>query len=132
PYAGFSVPVRVRTMVTEAQIQANRRNAKKSTGPRTEAGKARASLNALKHGRRGNVVMHVLPQEDPRELGLKIQGWVEDLKPEGKAQRELVERAAKVAWGIDRAERCETARMTERVKKAQFRSGTKDAGRVCD
>lgn len=37
-------------MATEKQIQANRNNAKKSTGPRTEKGKARVSQNALKHG----------------------------------------------------------------------------------
>src|SRR4051812_24506558 len=104
-------------MATEAQINANRRNAKKSTGPRTEAGKGIARLNALDHGRRAKVVAPVLPQEDPRELDAKIRAWVEDLKPEGQAQRELVERAAKVIWGIDRAERCETARLASRVKK---------------
>ena len=37
-------------MATKAQIKANRENAKKSTGPRTEEGKQRVSLNALKHG----------------------------------------------------------------------------------
>ena len=37
-------------MSTEAQIQANRRNCQKSTGPRTPKGKAIVSRNALKHG----------------------------------------------------------------------------------
>jgi hypothetical protein len=37
-------------MTTQAKIDANRRNATKSTGPKTAAGKARVSLNALKHG----------------------------------------------------------------------------------
>ena len=37
-------------MPTEAQRKANRQNAKKSTGPRTEEGKARSSQNGLKHG----------------------------------------------------------------------------------
>lgn len=37
-------------MATEKQIAANRRNAAKSTGPRTELGKARARMNALRHG----------------------------------------------------------------------------------
>ena len=37
-------------MTTDAQNEANRRNAKKSTGPRSQAGKAVASQNALKHG----------------------------------------------------------------------------------
>ena len=37
-------------MATEKQIRANRENAKKSTGPRTAAGRARSSRNALRHG----------------------------------------------------------------------------------
>ena len=36
--------------LTEAKLNANRRNAERSTGPRTEAGKRNASLNSLKHG----------------------------------------------------------------------------------
>ena len=39
-------------MATAAQIEANRRNCQKSTGPRTEAGKARVRLNPYKHGQR--------------------------------------------------------------------------------
>jgi hypothetical protein len=37
-------------MATQKQIEANRRNARKSTGPRSASGKKRASRNALKHG----------------------------------------------------------------------------------
>jgi hypothetical protein len=37
-------------MASEKQIAANRRNARNSTGPKTIAGKKRASLNALRHG----------------------------------------------------------------------------------
>src|SRR4051794_5423883 len=40
------------TMATAAQIEANRRNAQKSCGPKTDAGKAKTRLNALKHGGR--------------------------------------------------------------------------------
>jgi hypothetical protein len=37
-------------MASERQIAANRRNARRSTGPRTSAGKSRASRNAYRHG----------------------------------------------------------------------------------
>jgi hypothetical protein len=51
-------------MASQARINANKRNAQKSTGPKTEAGKARARFNALKDGKRARTVSAVLPQED--------------------------------------------------------------------
>ena len=61
-------------MATDGQIQANRRNAARSTGPKTKEGKAKARLNALKRGGRARTtdVMPVLPHEDPRELEEQI------------------------------------------------------------
>src|SRR5512132_411667 len=103
-------------MATAAQIEANRRNAQKSTVPKIEAGKAIARLNAMNHGERARTVTPVLPQEDPRELDEKIRRWVGDLQPRGDAERDLVVRAAKLAWLLDRAERCETAGLAARVR----------------
>jgi len=54
-------------MASEKQIEANRRNAALSTGPRTAGGKAKSSLNAFKHGMRANLI-YPWPGEDPREL----------------------------------------------------------------
>jgi hypothetical protein len=62
-------------MATEAQINANRRNAKKSTGPRTSVGKERSSRNALQHGLLARE--SVLPDEDGEEfdaLAARIRG----------------------------------------------------------
>ena len=58
---------------TKAQIRANRENAKKSTGPRTAEGKARVSLNALKHGLLARDT--VLPTEQLGEGGTMGNGW---------------------------------------------------------
>ena len=55
-------------MASQARINANRRNAQKSTWPKTEAGKARAKLNALKDGKHAKTVSPVLPQENAAEL----------------------------------------------------------------
>ena len=60
-------------MATAAQLDANKRDAKRSTGPKTEAGKVKARLNALKHGERAKTVAPVLPQEDPAELEARIR-----------------------------------------------------------
>ena len=46
------VPLRKSPVRTAAMLAANRTNAQKCTGPNTREGKARAALNALKHGRR--------------------------------------------------------------------------------
>jgi hypothetical protein len=55
-------------MATAAQIDANRRNAQKSTGPRTEEGKNRSRMNALDHGGRASIL-----QLPPEEFGLLIE-----------------------------------------------------------
>ena len=93
-----------------------------STGPKTEAGKARAKLNALKDGSHAKTVSPVLPQENAIELDERINQWISDLNPRNDAERELVIQAAKLAWTIDRTKRCETARLAERVRQAQLKA----------
>jgi hypothetical protein len=64
-------------MATAQQIEANRRNAQQSTGPKTTRGKARARLNALKHGFRAQVVPNVI-RRNPfvvRNLRHKNRRW---------------------------------------------------------
>ena len=62
--------------LTQAQrAEINRRNARKSTGPRTDAGKAASRLNAMKHGLRAQTVP--LPVEDPAELEALADEWVD-------------------------------------------------------
>ena len=93
-----------------------------STGPKTEAGKARAKLNALKDGSHAKTVSPVLPQENAVELDERINQWISDLNPRNDAERELVIDAAKLAWELDRTKRCETARLAERVRQAQLKA----------
>ena len=52
-------------MATQAQIGANLRNSKRSTGPRTEGGKGRSRLNGVKHGMRAN--LPIMPWESQDE-----------------------------------------------------------------
>ena len=106
-------------MASQAQIDANRRNSKRSTGPKN---KARAKLNALKDGSHAKTVRQVLPQENAIELEQRINKWINDLNPRNDAERELVIEAAELAWTIDRTKRIETARLAERVRQAQLKA----------
>ena len=106
-------------MATAAQIEANQRNAKRSTGPRTDRGKSRARLNSFKHGMAARTIMPVLPQEDPKQLEERIQEWISDVQPRNAIECELVYQAARLSLAIDRGERIETAHLTRRVRKAE-------------
>jgi hypothetical protein len=108
-------------MASQAQIDANRRNAQRSTGPKS-ASAARAKLNALKDGSHAKTVRRVLPQERAVDLDDRINKWINELNPRNDAERELVIEAAELAWSIDRTKRIETARMAERVRQAQLKA----------
>ena len=90
-------------MATAAQVSANRRNAGKSTGPKTTVGKAVVAQNALKHGllARQDVVMG----EDPQQFDLSRRQWLDEIAPVGNAETTLAERIAGLAWRLKRAER---------------------------
>ena len=71
-------------VVSEKQRRANRQNAKKSTGPKTAAGKARASRNALKHGLLAKDV--VITGTDFNENRAEFDAFLADLCAELKPQ----------------------------------------------
>ncbi len=75
-------------MTTAAQLEANRGNALRSTGPRTELGKGRSSMNATRHGFTGRLLVglqHGPFADDPAELEAFIEAVLEELQP-GSAQ----------------------------------------------
>ncbi|MFN7993746.1 MAG: hypothetical protein U0Q18_09110 [Bryobacteraceae bacterium] len=76
-------------MATEKQIQANRRNAQKSTGPRTEEGKAKCKMNALRHGLRADTV--VLPTENPEEFAALKAALQSEWNPQTATERILLD-----------------------------------------
>ena len=97
-------------MGTEAQIEANRRNCKKSTGPRTEEDKNRSRCNALDHGCRA--IIMVLPTEVFGEYEHELRAWELSLKPRNPTEEYLVTRIAKLAWQGKRIDRAQTARLS--------------------
>jgi len=94
-------------MATAAQIQANRLNAQKSTGPRTAEGKERASRNAVKHGLLAREV--VIAGEDPGEFELYREEMLQELAPAGAVETMLAERVVGLSWRLLRAERLQNA-----------------------
>jgi hypothetical protein len=94
-------------MATPAQIAANRRNALKSTGPRTAVGKAASSRNALRHGLAARAA--VVLGEDPADLARFRAELVAALAPSDGREEVLAEVAAEAAWRLRRVWRAEAA-----------------------
>ena len=98
-------------MTTRRQTEANRRNARASTGPATEAGKAASSVNALRHGLTATRAV-VLPDEDGEAFEALRRELMADLAPEGALQCQLADRACVLMWCLSRAARQETELFT--------------------
>ena len=85
-------------MATLRQIEANRRNALKSTGPRTEAGKEVARMNGAVHGLRSHNPLPVQGASAVRSAILeRFQG---ELKPQGALEELAVRRIAQMEWRL--------------------------------
>ena len=78
----------------------NRANAERSTGPRSEEGKAIASLNAVKTGLTGRTVL--LPSDDAAAYAAHIAEYENEYKPAGLRERELVQSLADTSWRLKR------------------------------
>ena len=92
-------------MPTEAQINANRLNAQKSTGPTTPEGKARSALNALKSGI--DAWSHIIPGEDPAELEALSAQYLLHYRPADPVQVSLVDTLISTEWIQRRLRRVE-------------------------
>ncbi len=94
--------------VTEKMAEANRRNAQKSTGPRTPEGKERSSQNAFRHGLLARHIFHEKdPHESPDDFNTLLASLYDAHKPQGGAEVVLVQRIAVSYWRLCRAYRFE-------------------------
>jgi hypothetical protein len=108
-------------MTSLRQIEANRHNALKSTGPKTENGKQRSRRNALRHGLTAETVIE--PLESPGEYRAFENAIVSEYLPQTPVEQELVHRLASLFWRLRRATSIETGllRMQSEILHA-FRS----------
>ena len=92
-------------MATNAQIEANRLNAQKSTGPRSVEGKAASRFNALKFGVEARSL--VIPGEDPAELESLACDYHQQFNPAGPLEDFLVDTLVQADWNRRRYTRIE-------------------------
>lgn len=85
-------------MSTAAQIAANHVNAQASTGPKSEEGKKRSSLNALKTGLTGRTVL--MPGEDAQAYRDHVSRFVDEFKPATAREAEIVQSLADTRWRL--------------------------------
>jgi hypothetical protein len=93
-------------MTSFRQIEANRRNARKSTGPNTEEGKRRSRCNAVRHGLTAETVIRAL--EDAEDYKAFEATIIADYDAQSAVERELVLRLASLLWRLRRATTIET------------------------
>jgi hypothetical protein len=92
-------------MASVAQLTANRSNAQRSTGPRTEEGKAASRFNALKHGIDARSL--VIPGEDPSALEALALEYHQQFNPFGPLEDYLVQTIVQADWNRRRYTRVE-------------------------
>jgi len=87
--------------MSEKRITANHRNCKKSTGPRTDRGKSRSSLNAFKHGLRSNRAL--FPGESSEIFDIFRKSIFDLLEPEDLIQADMTQEIVSGLWRLRRA-----------------------------
>jgi hypothetical protein len=105
-------------MATLKQFEANRRNAQKSTGPKTPEGKSAVSMNALRHGLRARTV--VLPGEDPTEFHQLCDDLEIEWHPQSRTEQFYVEQMAVSQWKLTRMEVVEVNIFKDTDAKSQL------------
>ena len=110
-------------MTSLRQIESNRRNAQKSTGPKTDAGRQRASQNAVRHGLTAETVIKFL--EDPDDYRAFERSVTAGYDAETAVERELVLRLASLLWRLRRATSIETGLLQNQEKLLQEPRKTK-------
>src|SRR5882724_11319377 len=92
-------------MATPAQINANRANAQKSTGPRSPEGKSASRFNALQHGLDAKSV--IIPGEDPAEYEQLAQDYQAEFRPASPSEAFHVDTMLRADWNKRRLQKLE-------------------------
>src|SRR4051812_32576606 len=115
-------------MTTFKQIEANRRNARRSSGPVTEDGKLQSRRNAVRHGLTAETVIGAL--EDADDYQAFQAAIIADYDAQSAVERELVLRLASLLWRIRRATTMETALFEVQAKHVLEDRNTRAPGSI--
>jgi hypothetical protein len=88
------------------RAQINQANAQHSTGPKSAEGKKKSSLNALRHGLTGQIV--VMPTEDLEAYQRHLESFTAECNPKGPIEAHLVQALADTSWRLNRVAALET------------------------
>jgi hypothetical protein len=99
---------------SQRQTEANRRNARKSTGPRTAEGKERSRHNAVTHGLTAEST--ILPGEDINAFLARRKEIVDGTQPRNEVEAILLEQIARCEWKSMRADRAASARLSAQLR----------------
>ena len=113
---------------SEARIQANRANALKCTGPKTEAGNLQSRRNSLQHGLAGAGTV-LLPADEAKLLERR-ESWGRVLRPEDEVEGFLVEQAILHSVKLDRLATVESALACASVERADREYETRSLARI--
>ena len=113
-------------MPTERQIAANRLNAQKSTGPKTEEGKAKSCLNRLSHGLASSAT--IVPGENPEEFKALLTDLMTEYDPATPTEQVLVEKMCMNQWLSLRAFRLQGEAFLDRQLMGESFGIPKDLG----
>jgi len=103
-------------MTTEGRSEADRRSARKSSGPKTEGGKNRSRLSARRH--EFKAVPDGLPAVDPQAAKERYEAWMADLQPRDSSERTCLATAVFHSLELDRVMLAQNARITAQIENA--------------
>jgi hypothetical protein len=105
-------------MTSAYAAESNRRNALKSTGPRSPEGKQRSRCNALTHGATARLL--ALPGEDREDLDKQRNAWIDSSLTDDPIERAILERAFEAWHQLGRTLRAQQGRVEQQMREAEL------------
>jgi len=115
-------------MSTQRQIEANRRNAAKSTGPTSVEGKAVSRMNAIRSGIHADSA--IIIGEDPEALAQLAETFYHDHQPQTAMERALLDNIIRDAWLLTRFFRIDAEIIDYEIEGALYKKEDNQAGRA--